>query len=562
MRSARPCNPSSLGNIEGDEDIANFWGKHFDNILNVIKYSEKSQTDLNNSMNQLICESDIPVISPNEVIRAIKELPKGSSADAFGFSSEYYIHAPKVLTVYLSYLFSCFISHSYMPKEVMLTVIVPILKNPLGDITDKDNYRGIAISSLISKIFEGILVEKCEDYLWTQSNQFAFKKNHSTNHATFILKEIIHKYRNNNSHVYVCYLDASKAFDNVNHIKLFNKLLKRGFDPFVVKLLRYWYCAQLMYVKWNNFNSFHFAVSNGVRQGGKLSPLLFTVYIDDMIKAVSESQFGCTFNNTMFNCIAFADDIVIFAPTCFGLRKLLNICVKYANGIDMKFNTTKTKCMHFLPKNDRRLRMSEPSVYIGNHELEYVTEFKYLGHILSSLASDSVQIDNVRRKFLKSSNMILHKFYHANSAVKLTLFNAYCLSMYGSELWDISQNSAVLKKFSICYHDVIKRIVDVPRFMNNHLICNDFNLLTFDKLLCTRKLNFFSNICKSTNKLLLSLTKNLEALNFMKDVKQLSNTFNINNFDPFVIRKSDIKHIFKCEIMRKANIQWQQYLDN
>ena len=80
-----------------------------------------------------------------------------------------------------------------------------------------------------------------------------------------------------------CFLDASKAFDHVDHHALFQKLRGRNLPPVVVQLLLFWYQKQSLQVRWQSTLSEPFAVSNGVRQGGVLSPILFTVYIDDLL---------------------------------------------------------------------------------------------------------------------------------------------------------------------------------------------------------------------------------------------------------------------------------------
>lgn len=77
--------------------------------------------------------------------------------------------------------------------------------------------------------------------------------------------------------MFMCFLDASKAFDRINHEKLFNKLSKRGVPRYLIRILIFWYLQQTMQVKWGEFISDTFKVSNGIQQGGILSPLLFNV---------------------------------------------------------------------------------------------------------------------------------------------------------------------------------------------------------------------------------------------------------------------------------------------
>ena len=101
--------------------------------------------------------------------------------------------------------------------------------------------------------------------------------------CTFMALETIEHYKSNGGNVHTLLLDASKAFDRVDYIKLFDKLLDRGMCPLTVRLLLSMYTKQKLQVKWNRCISPKFDVTNGVRQGGVLSPLLFTGYVDDLL---------------------------------------------------------------------------------------------------------------------------------------------------------------------------------------------------------------------------------------------------------------------------------------
>ena len=87
-------------------------------------------------------------------------------------------------------------------------------------------------------------------YLDTCPNQFGFKRNHGTDQCIYVLKEIIDSYRVMNGSVFTCFLDASKAFDRVNHRILFTKLGNRGTPQYIIRILSFWYANQQMCIRW------------------------------------------------------------------------------------------------------------------------------------------------------------------------------------------------------------------------------------------------------------------------------------------------------------------------
>ena len=131
----------------------------------------------------------------------------------------------------------------------MKTAIVPIIKNKTGNTSDKNNYRPIALVTAASKIFELCLSVILEDYLTTHDQQFGFKRKHSTDLCIFTVKSVPKYYTKENSPVYICFLDASKAFDKIYHYILFRKLFDRKTPIVLVRILLFWYTNQTMCVK-------------------------------------------------------------------------------------------------------------------------------------------------------------------------------------------------------------------------------------------------------------------------------------------------------------------------
>ena len=113
--------------------------------------------------------------------------------------------------------------HGFLTRDFTDTVLVPIVNDKTRDISDKGNYRHIALASVIFKVLEMALLVKLEKYLYSSDYQFGFKIKHSTDLSIYSLNEVIAFYKPQSSSVYVCFMDASKAFDRVNHWTLFKK---------------------------------------------------------------------------------------------------------------------------------------------------------------------------------------------------------------------------------------------------------------------------------------------------------------------------------------------------
>ena len=181
----------------------------------------------------------------------------------------------------ISVLFCTMISHGFAPERFLRSTMIPIPKGARANLLDFNMCRSIAISSLLSKILDNIIIEQQYTSLSTSYYQFGFKPNSSTVLCSTMLIVTVQYYlEKGDKSVYVLLLDASKAFDKVSFDVLFNLLLARSVCPRIINLLYYMYTNQTCYVKWNNECSSSFSVSNGVKLGGIISPLLFSAYID------------------------------------------------------------------------------------------------------------------------------------------------------------------------------------------------------------------------------------------------------------------------------------------
>ena len=175
----------------------------------------------------------------------------------------------------MSLLFNSLIIHGFTPNEMLTGTIIPIPKSKRKSIHDSSNYRGIALISIFGKIVDNVILKSNSEVFKCCDLQFGFGNNHSTSQCTFVLKEIVKCYTNNDSNAYGMLLDASKAYDRVHYIKLFKLLLERGICPVIARFLLNLYTNPKLYIKWGAIVFSTFSVSNDVKQGGVLYPFYF-----------------------------------------------------------------------------------------------------------------------------------------------------------------------------------------------------------------------------------------------------------------------------------------------
>ena len=377
VKSLSPmCNKLSnkLDSVVGESEICNLWHNKFKNLFNSVN-PNCNHSNLLNMQDQ--CE----FVTVSTVSSLVKKLASGKAVGVDNIPAEIYIHASHRLRTLITIFINACFTHSYMPQIITNTILVPILKNKLKPATESDNYRPIAIATAISKLFELIILSKCEDLLSTTDNQFGFKRSHSTDLCIYSLKEIINYYNSQGSPVFLCYLDIRKAFDRVNHTILFKKLIERSVPIYLVKFIAFWYVNQQIVIRWGNSLSNPFTVKNGIKQGGLLSPYLFNLYVDKLSVNLNACEVGCIVGKAHINHLAYADDMVLIAPSKKALQLLLDICGMYADIHDIIYGTDKSFCMVCWPRHF--LFKFFPTFYLQGDILEFVNVYKYLGVMIT-----------------------------------------------------------------------------------------------------------------------------------------------------------------------------------
>jgi len=328
--------------------------------------------------------------------------------------------------------------------------------------------------------------------------QFGFKKGHSTGLCTYMVKQTVEYYTLGGSHVFLCFVDFTKAFDKVNYWKLFRMLLNDSLDLYCIKLLVFWYSNQMACVRWRNSISSAFHIGNGTKQGGILSPYLFTYYVRDIISSMVNCGVGCYVGEYCMNLFAYADDMVLLAPAWSAMQKMLNILKTVCNKYDIAINTQKTVCMVVNPKCSSKSLCESFPQFVLDQKLEFVTSFKYLGHVLMNNMSDNADIEREMRNMFARCHMLISRYKYCSLSVKCVLFRTYCLCMYNVSLWK-NFTTTGLSKMKSCYHKCIKKFFGFARMDSMSQILIMLRLPSFDTVLHNARISFHKQCHVTSN---------------------------------------------------------------
>lgn len=417
------------------------------------------------------------------------------------------------------------------------------MKDKLADQNSSSNYRSIAISSLILKLLDWIIILNYGELLHLDELQFGFQKANSTSLCTWMVYETIDMYIRNGSTVYGALMDCTKAFDTVQHSKLFLKMLDAGVPAVIVRLLINIYLKQTANVRWQGELSREFSISNGVRQGAVLSPLLFCFYMNDLFDILRKSGSGCRIGNSYAGAFGYADDLLLISPSRSGLQDMLSIAEKYAKSHKIGFSTnldpekSKTKGIIF---SRQELKWKPAPVRLNGNILPWVKSGKYLGAKLTGVMDSFAQDSRIKRAIYIEKNCELNQeFGFAHPQVKCQINRIYNTSFPGSILWDL--NSRNVQMLENSWSVSVRHMWDLPNNSHRYFV-EPLGGIHARSMLVSRYVSFMQSTKRSpkfTVQLLLQMVQNDMETVTGKNVRYILTE--LDQSDIFKIPKSYIK---------------------
>ncbi len=478
---------------------------------------------------------------------------------ASGFSqleNECYIYAPRPTIIdTIIVLFDLIINRNIIPTYINVGVLCPIIKNEKEDASDINNVRPITLSETIAIILEYYLLETLQNNIQISDLQFGFKKNNSTQHAIFILKELILQHQMDKKPLYICFLDFSKAFDKINKLILTQKLLDIVNIYIVQAIFNYMMHAKIQ-IKNNNSKSSIFSVDRGVKQGGPASPFLFAWYIDNMIKEVVQLGAIACLYAIKIGMLCYADDTTVASNNLNDLTSSTSCISNYCQQNEIKINETKTKWIKIGNKSKQ-----EGELIINNKVIEKVDRFKFLGF---ELTSNMKYYEHVSHRINKSRNVTyaLNKLginsFKLKPNIKTFLYKAYARSIltYGFE--NVYFNGKLLKEVTTYESLTIKRLLHLPKYCSTSKLYLAIGLTPIDIVIKKQKLRFIARLYNNelTRQVLEDQCLRINSLHKQSLITEIIElylskpTILINNLDTLMLAtKEELGRINRREIV-------------
>jgi hypothetical protein len=287
-------------------------------------------------------------VSADEVRDAIARLHKRKARDSNGFANEMIIHGGELMADAVRDLLNVVWSAACIPRDWRLGLTVPIYKQH-GARSDMNSYRGISLMSVFMKLYESIICRRVEEHIEATGSigeeQAGFRRGRNCYDQVFVLTEVVADRAERGLHTFLAFLDISKAYDRTWRDGLLLHLLRAGVQGQMWDVIADMYSALYHRVMVNGIPSREFASFIGVAQGSCLSPLLFVIFISDVIREWRAHGLGVRIrgmeDSDPIAGLLFADDIVLVADSESELQRALDILSRHARHWRYRFNHDK-----------------------------------------------------------------------------------------------------------------------------------------------------------------------------------------------------------------------------
>lgn len=468
------------------------------NSRNTVNNNRGNDSHDNEDLNVPICEA--------EVEKAIKNLKNNKSPGVDNIKNEHIRHTSTLMIPVYTKLFNLIFDSGIIPESWTLGVIKPIYKNK-GNPKSPENYRPITILSCLGKLFTSIINNRLNTYIdkhnILESCQAGFRKNHATIDNLFVIKSLIDIAKTSRKKLFCCFIDFKQAFDTVWRNGLWEKMYGYHINGKCLSIIQSIYQNVKSKVMTHNGATMYFPCLTGVRQGENLSPLLFSLYVNDLNHFLAYNNIKGTINEIAEDeiliylkilILLYADDTVLFSDTDTDMQHALNIFQLYCQRWRLTVNVDKTKVVIFSGGKTKSYQFM-----FDEQKLEITNDYKYLGIFLTRGGAFNTAKKHIAEQANKAMFSLLTK---ANALglptyLQLELFDKTIkpILLYAAEIWGYG-SLQVIERVHLKF---IKHIFHLKKSTPTHMIYGELGIYPITLEIKHRMLTFWCKVISDCN---------------------------------------------------------------
>ena len=381
-----------------------------------------------------------PPIMKDEVREAMIKMKTGKATGPDGLSIELIEALEEDGIEKVTTLLNEIYDTGQIPVDMSRSIFIALPKKPGA--TDCELHRTISLMSHVTKLLLRIIMMRVRNKINPEiaEEQCGFVEGKGTTNAIFILRTLIERALEIQKDVYLCFIDYTKAFDRVRHDEIIKELTKLKMDGKDLRIIKNMYWEQTAAMRVEGEISAFQKIKRGVRQGCVLSPDLFSLYSEIIMRNI-EGQPGIRVGGHNINNLRYADDTVLISENEKDLQQLLNIVESKSKEKGLELNSKKTEVMVISRKEKPPLI----NITINGIKLKQRDHFKYLGALISSdgrnNAEISARIAQAKMTFQKMKTVLTNP--HISIHTRKRTLECYIepILMYGCEAWTISKQA-------------------------------------------------------------------------------------------------------------------------
>ena len=441
------------------------------------------------------------IISQNLTRRAIKSLNSNKAADLESLTAEHLKllahseYALSQLTLLLQHIFDT----GQIPKSVAtVSYKLPIPKKT-QDTPHPDNHRGITIPPILIKVIEAVIkiLEK-EPILKDQHHlQFGFTKGLSPIMATLILTEAIAEATLNKQNLYVCSLDARKAFDVVAHATLKHKLYHTGIRKASWRVIDALYTDSKECIKWRGGYSRCYNVKQGVKQGALGSTDYYKIYANDLPHSLERANLGMCIGTTFVGTPICADDTMLISTNAFELQAMMNVSHSHSVKNYYELHEIKSKCV--IMRSKMKNKPQTHTWTLGEKEAAQDQEFEHLGQLWKAekpSPDTDERISKARRLSYALIGVGVHGTNGLDPVASHDITRIFILSRLDFGLQATMIPNAEHDKLNKFYHNQLRVIQALPVNPARVAVCLLLGALPFEALYNRHVMTLYGSIAR------------------------------------------------------------------